>query len=112
MYTAADQQAITWMQTNLTEEDWILINAQPFEDRLQPSDGGGWIPYLTDLNITYPNQDELETLTDWFTSINIDYLYQGSQGIRYDLEALKAIYSFVPVFQTDGVKIYQVSPLD
>lgn len=103
-FLETDRDAIQWMDEHLPGTSKILINAFHWNDRLVPSDGGGWIEALIGRETDIPLSGE--NLDDYIKEKNIRYYYTSSGNIEYDSETITALRPFL-IFSNERVNLYQ-----
>jgi hypothetical protein len=130
-----DLQVFEWMEQNI-EEDAIILNNAAVGNRksvIFASDGGAWIPVLTDFNITMPFTEFSSETThanykgyvevleedyscediDYFLENDINYYYHGSRGvfggqINPDSESVH----FLLIYSSQSARVFEILPCE
>ncbi|HEX7587016.1 MAG TPA: hypothetical protein VF478_01755, partial [Anaerolineae bacterium] len=116
LFSAADENAMTWIEAHTPQNSKILVNSDVWYGAgFSPSDGGWWIPILTGRPIDYVNsvtvteRADLEALTQWIDSHQIDLVYLGRRnGVLQRNDFICQPERYSRVYAQDGVAIYQV----
>jgi hypothetical protein len=123
------------MEQNI-EEDAIILNNAAVGNRksvIFASDGGAWIPVLTDFNITMPFTEFSSETThanykgyvevleedyscediDYFLENDINYYYHGSRGvfggqINPDSESVH----FLLIYSSQSARVFEILPCE
>jgi len=70
-----------WIKEYSDKDDVFLINSTYWGNEIVPSDGGGWITYITDRKtVKMPQDRKGEDLCDWISENQIDYYYNGDDA--------------------------------
>jgi len=113
LFTDADQRATEWIKRSTLTTDRFLVNSFAWFDlTFVPSDGGGWIPVLTDRAVVFiPHAiNDGDAVSQWIRSQPVQYIYLGRRsGI------LKASFfehqpeRYTLVYKADGIRIFRVT---
>ncbi len=113
LYSDADQQAMGWIKEYVPPDDKFLVNSFAWTERVyMPSDGGGWIPWLTEHPIEYlrsPLSSETRAEVIAGESAQVQYVYLGWRAgllLRADFACHPDRYT--PVYHNRGIDIYRV----
>jgi len=88
LFTNEDMLAMSWIITNTPKDAGFLIRTTSWNNNtLIPSDGGGWITFLTGRRIIIPGMGELYDICDFAKQHDVNYIYFGKQrgNDRFDL---------------------------
>jgi hypothetical protein len=80
LFTDEDMLAMKWISTNTSKGAGFLIRTTSAADNtLVPSDGGGWIGFLTGRRTIVPEVGELYDICDFALEHGVDYVYFGKK---------------------------------
>lgn len=88
LFTNEDMLAMRWISDNTSKEAGFLIRTTSgYNTALIPSDGGGWITFLTGRRIIIPEMGDLYDICDFALAHDVNYAYFGRQRgkDRFDL---------------------------
>jgi len=109
LFTNEDMLAMRWISDHTAKDSGFLIRTISWDNNsLIPSDGGGWIPFLTGRRTIIPQTGELYDICRFAADHDVNYLYFGKQrgddGFDLRLSDLD-INGYVVVYGTPLVEI-------
>jgi len=109
LVTDEDILAMQWTRTSTAKDSGFLIRTISGSDStLIPSDGGGWITFLTGRRTIIPEMGELYDVCDFALEHNVNYVYFGKQRGKdpFDLRLSDLnLDSYTVVYGTPSVEI-------
>ena len=116
LFSGADANAMTWIKERTPADSRFLINSELwYSSSFSPSDGGWWIPLLTGRSNDYVDSPtvtesaDMETLTRWIDSHQIDLIYLGRRGgVLQRNDFICQPERYTRVYAQDGITIYRV----
>lgn len=111
LFSSFDEQAISWMTKNIDPDESVLVDSFLWGEKYMPIDGGGWIPPLSDFNITYFSgyPASLDDFADFINEHNIHYVYLGRKSGQ--LESWMSALEFTDKVYSNGrVDIIRIDP--
>lgn len=109
-FTAEDATAMEWIQAHTATDATFLIQSFIWGDELKPSDGGGWIPILTDRRVVYPTEiGEFRDVAGYASAHQVDYIYLGRKyDPNFTIRLADVNLPYRIVFQSDQVSILEL----
>jgi hypothetical protein len=110
LFTQEDQAAMQWIRENTPPNDTFLVQSRLWGNTIVPSDGGGWIRFLTGRQIVYPMElGELHDIGKYAAANQVDYIYLGKQtDPNFSLNMLDINLPHEVVYQNAVVQIISV----
>jgi len=109
LFTNEDMLAMRWISNHTAKDAGFLIRTISWDNNiLIPSDGGGWITFLTERRAIIPQTGELYDICGFAMDHGVNYLYYGKQrgDDRFDLRLSDLnINNYVVVYGTPLVEI-------
>ena len=109
LVTDEDMLAMQWISASTPRDSGFLIRTVSGSDNtLIPSDGGGWITFLTGRRTIIPEMGELYDICDFALEHNVNYVYFGKQKGKdpFDLRLSDLnLDSYAVVYGTPSVEI-------
>jgi hypothetical protein len=104
LYLAADREAMDWISRNTSHSSVFLLNSFFWGDDRAPSDGGGWLTFITDRESMLYNAANFE---DDLEENKFDYVYIGRGYGNINSEILLKDPRFLLVYDEGGIKIFK-----
>lgn|SRR5574341_109810 len=109
LFTNEDMLAMKWISMSTSKDAGFLIRTVSWDNNtLMPSDGGGWITFLTGRRTIIPQIGELYDICEFATDHGVNYLYFGKQRANdgFDLRLSDMnVNSYVVVYGNQSVEI-------
>ena len=107
LFTSQDRQAMEWITENTAQNAVFYIDSFQWGGIITPSNGGGWIPALTNRSAVHPYiNEQRESLQDFLVQHNTNYVYTHSAQPLADIPLFA---DAVPAFRNEAIIIYQIN---
>jgi hypothetical protein len=107
LFTSQDRQAMEWISENTPQNAVFYIDSFQWGASITPSNGGGWIPALTNRGAVHPYINEQRaSLQDFLIQRNVNYVYTHNTQPLADIPLFA---NAILVFQNETIVIYQIS---
>ncbi len=106
-FNEKDAAAINWIEKNKLNSSF-LINFMKWGDEKVPSDGGGWLNFMSNSYSVFPPDGiNSDTMCEWIKENQVKYYYDGNGEKAIDYRSIDCI-RFEPIFQ-DEVTIFKIN---